>query len=252
MAFDNSPQTDPVGRATMSSGIAAAENYHSYIFDTLSRHLVGRVWEIGCGYGQYTQMLLDAGFPVLATDIDRELLNTIAEGPLAGHGSGLTVEQLDLYDAGKIAQCSAWKPASILCLNVLEHIRDDTLCLAELFKAVEKGTRAVFLCPAHQFLYGFMDSEAGHFRRYTTGSLSRAFVDAGWTVKEHFYMNPVGAIGWYVRNKLIPPKSGSLDDPKVNSDIAFFDRYILPISRGLDPITRKIFGQSAVVVAEKV
>jgi 2-polyprenyl-3-methyl-5-hydroxy-6-metoxy-1,4-benzoquinol methylase len=246
---DNSYQ-EPIGRATMSSGIAEAVNYHRYLYSQIRPFLQGMVWEIGCGYGQYTRFLLDENFRVLATDIDSNLLSPIQQNLAAAVSAGsLVVEKADLYCLADLQAVSAYKPNSIVCLNVLEHIKDDVECLSRIRQVVKSGTVAVFLCPAHPTLYGFMDSEAGHYRRYTRRSLSRAFIDAGWQIKRSFYLNPVGALGWFVRNRILPPSSGSLDDPKVNADIALFDRFIVPITRRLDLITKPFFGQSVVVVA---
>lgn len=238
----------------MSSGMALAGNYHRYLFAKLGPFLHGRVWEIGSGYGQYTRLLLEHGHDVLASDIDDELLGRLqSSGLKAEFGSRLETVRIDLNSAAEIRGGSEWwNPDSILCLNVLEHIEDDVACIGAIGAVVRAETTAVFLCPAHQRLYGFMDSEAGHFRRYTRRTLAAAFARNGWSIVSSFYLNPIGALGWYVRNKLAPPASESIDDPRVNADIAFFDRYVLPISRMLDPLTAKLFGLSAVVVARKV
>lgn len=242
--------TSPIGQATMSSGILSAVRYHRYIYRSLAAHLGLRVWEIGSGYGQYTDMLLAEKRAVLASDIDRALLDKL-RSRIAAKGTEIDYRYVDLCAPETIAECLAWKPDSILCLNVLEHIADDHGCLRSICEGAPSGVRAVFLTPAHQALFGFMDSEAGHFRRYTRSSLRMAFEGAGWRVQKDFYLNPVGGAGWFVRNRLLPPASKNLNDPAVNRDIELFDRYFLPISRALEPLTGSFFGQSVVVIAEK-
>lgn len=242
------PAAGPTGRATMSPALPHAQRYHRYLYGRLKSYLVSPVWEIGSGYGQYTRMLLADGFRVTASDVDQELLGGL--NALDGAGSGaLSVRFVDLNDRGTIASCCIPSPASILCSNVLEHIEQDERALGWMRESCSKGTRAVFLVPAHQALFGFMDMEAGHFRRYSISSLSGVFQRAGWRVERAFYMNPIGALGWLVRNKLLPPASRTLDAPEVNRDIEIFDRYAVPLTSALDPFCAKLFGQSVVAVA---
>lgn len=232
----------------MSGALPEAVNYHRYLYERLRPDLGTKVWEIGAGHGQYTAMLLDDARRVLATDIDEEMVARLGARRQAAGGS-LDVERVDLLDETTIAACAAWKPDSILCLNVLEHIDEDTRALEWIRRHVSAPCTAVFLTPAHPSLYGFMDSEAGHFRRYTRATLAAAFERAGWSVRRSFYLNPIGGLGWYVRSHLLPPPSRDLDDPRVNDDIRFFDRYLVGPTRALDAVFGRMFGQSVVVVA---
>jgi SAM-dependent methyltransferase len=233
----------------MSSGIAMASNYHRYLFRHLEPFLGNRVLEIGCGYGQYTELLLKTGRMVLATDIDISLTQMLEKRLLPDWEGKLATNQIDLYSPPSISRCLEWQPNSIICMNVLEHIEKDKEALAELSNGSRGELTVAFLCPAHQFLFGFMDSEAGHFRRYSRNSFKKLFTSAGWQVRKCFYINPIGAIGWWVRNKLLPPSGRSLDDPAINSDIAFFDKYVLPFSQRVEPLTSRLFGQSVIVIA---
>lgn len=233
----------------MSSGIASAGNYHKYLLRHLEPFLGERVLEIGCGYGQYTELLLRAGKTVLATDIDASLVHTLATCLLPEWEGKLETNRIDLYSHSTIQECLGWQPDTILCMNVLEHIEDDKKALTTLLKETKRKTTTAFLCPAHQSLFGFMDSEAGHFRRYSRRQFRQVFTAAGWNVMNSMYINPIGALGWWVRNKILPPTSRSLDDPAINSDIALFDKYFLPISQIMDPFTKSFFGQSVIVIA---
>lgn len=233
----------------MSSGIASAGNYHKYLLRHLEPFLGERVLEIGCGYGQYTELLLRAGKTVLATDIDTSLTRTLEMRLLPEWEGKVETNGIDLYSPSTIQECLAWQPDTILCMNVLEHIEDDKKALTTLLNGSKRKTTAAFLCPAHQSLFGFMDSEAGHFRRYSRRQFREVFSSAGWYVMSSMYINPIGAVGWWVRNRLLPPTSRSLDDPTINSDIALFDKYFLPISQIMDPFTKSFFGQSVIVIA---
>lgn len=232
----------------MSGALPDAVNYHRYLYRRLRPFLGRRVWEIGAGHGQYTSMLVEEGHEVLATDIDAEMLESMKRH---SQSPGVSVARIDLLDEQSVIACASWRPDSVLCLNVLEHIGEDTRAAAWLHRHLPAGCRAVFLTPAMPALYGFMDSQAGHVRRYTRGSLSRVFRDAGWSVERSFYMNAVGGLGWFVRNRLAPPRDKDLDSTAVNDDIRFFDRYLVPVTRALDPVFGGFFGQSVVVIATR-
>jgi SAM-dependent methyltransferase len=243
--------TTPTGAKTMSPAFPEAVNYHRYLYRRLRPHLGRRVWEIGAGYGQYTAMLLDDAREVLATDVDTDMLEKLEEQRKLAGDSRLSVSHVNLMLAQTIQDCAAWAPDSVLCLNVLEHIDNDRQAVEWLFADLPRGCTAVFLTPALPSLYGFMDAQAGHIRRYTRKSLTEVFAESGWKVEQSFYLNPIGGLGWFVRSHVLRPPERSLDNPWVNHDIRFFDRYLVPLTSMLDPVFAGVFGQSVVVVATK-
>ena len=63
------------------------------------------------------------------------------------------------------------------------------------------------------------------------------------------YFNPIGGLGWWA-NKF--RRHESLDSDEVNGQIVIFEKYVLPFSRALDPLTRAFFGQSLICVARRL
>ena len=55
---------------------------------------------------------------------------------------------------------------TIMYLNVLEHIKDDTEEINRAFKKLKKNGHLVILVPAHNKLYSKFDEAVGHFKRY--------------------------------------------------------------------------------------
>lgn len=246
---NSNTSASPTGASTMSSGLPYAQNYHRYLFETLKPYCGKRVWEIGSGYGQYTRMFLEEEYSVLASDIDRDGLSELES--LKNEFDSVDARYVDLNDSSTIYDCASWKPDTIFCLNVLEHIDKHMAALSAIHQAVPDASRAVFLTPAFQMLFGFMDSDAGHFRRFTRKTLSSSFESAGWKVEKSFYLNPIGGVGWFVRNRILPSKGLHLDSDEVNRDLAFFDKYCVKPTEFLEVVTQKVFGQSVVVVATK-
>jgi hypothetical protein len=195
-------------------------------------------------------MLLEHGATVLASDIDHQMLDGL--GNLKNEFSScLELCYIDLNDATTIKHCLEFKPDTILCFNVLEHVELDKEALSALFSDALVGTKLLLIVPAHALLYGFMDREAGHFRRYQRAKLSGLLEHSGWVIKDCRYINPVGALGWLLQNRLIRPRRAVLDDPGLNRNIAFFDRYLVPVTEALDPITASLFGQSILAIGER-
>src|SRR5690606_770566 len=108
------------------------------------------------GHGLYTGLLLERG-EVLAADIDRACLDHVTER-YANHPR-LTTTLIDLNDRSTIAACGSFRPDTIVCVNVLEHIEHDERALAELLAITSTGGRLVLIVPAHPRLFGRMDQE---------------------------------------------------------------------------------------------
>ena len=62
------------------------------------------------------------------------------------------------------------------------------------------------------------------------------------------YMYPVGGLG-RLANSLVCPKS--LDPDAMNGEVRLFDRFAIPISKGLAFLFRSFFGQSVTCIARR-
>src|SRR5262245_38825262 len=168
----------------MSPGMSTAKRYARYLFDCVKRYLRPPILEIGAGYGTYTPLLLKRG-RVIAVDVDGDCLRDLrARYPSEDLETGL----LDLNDQGAVRACRRFQFQSAFSSNVFEHIADDEGALRALGEAIVPGGYLGLIVPAHPRLYGYMDSQAGHFRRYTRRSLSQSLREAHWQVRKTFYI----------------------------------------------------------------
>jgi len=237
----------PTGRATMSPAMEGMRHYQRYLYLLLAPRLGGRVLEIGVGHGILTRWLAERA-DVLATDIDDECLERANR--LFAEASNVSTARLDLTDAASVAACGGFEPDTIVCVNVLEHIERDAESLKALREIVTPGGRLLIVVPAHAALYGRMDREAGHFRRYTRRSLAAALAEACWRVDQIRYVNAVGAAGWWINNRL--RKSAGLEDAAVNMQMRLADRCLPAIAKLTDPVLGRAFGLSVFAAATKV
>jgi hypothetical protein len=97
------------------------------------------------------------------------------------------------------------------------------------------------LSPAHQFLFSKFDESIGHYRRYTKSSLRR-LLPANCFQDALFYLDSVGMFA-SLANRLMLRQSL----PTV-AQIKTWDSYIIPISRGLDPLLGHTLGKTIVSV----
>jgi SAM-dependent methyltransferase len=73
---------------------------------------------------------------------------------------------------------------AVLSVNVLEHVRDDERALAEIFRIMRPGARAVIVIPLAPGSYDYYDRFLGHERRYARGELARKARSVGLKVSE--------------------------------------------------------------------
>jgi SAM-dependent methyltransferase len=75
-----------------------------------------------------------------------------------------------------------------VCLDVVEHLRDDRAALRELRRVLAPGGALLVTVPAYQWLWSGHDEVNHHHRRYNRAALEQAAREAGWeyTSATHF------------------------------------------------------------------
>jgi SAM-dependent methyltransferase len=227
---------------TFSSAIADARNYMDWIVGTLRPYLGRNVLEVGIGHGSYYEYFGKLG-SYHGVDIDPANV----EDCRARYPGG----DFGLADICSDEFRSRFGPGSVdtvVCCNVIEHIEDDNRAVANLANALAPGGHLLILVPALQQLYGELDRLAGHHRRYDKPQMLTACEGAPIDILELRYFNPIGGLAWWL-NRFA--RHRSLDADAVNAQIRIFDKYVLPVSRMVDPLTRGFFGQSLICVARR-
>jgi SAM-dependent methyltransferase len=235
-------QSTVSGADTYSSAIGEARNYSRWVLDAFSGLIGRRVLEIGIGHGSYVDFLPPFE-SYLGVDID---VGSVA----AAQASRPRYEYLqsDIATPTFLNMLSGKRFDTVLCFNVLEHVENDSEVVANLLKTLQRGGHLLLFVPAFQSLYSPLDRLAGHHRRYRRRELAHLVSPGMGQIVRNEYFNPVGGVGWWV-NKFIP--YNSLNDSAVNTQVRVFDRYVLPVSRYLNPLTRSIFGQSIVFAVRR-
>lgn len=106
----------------------AARRYFAWQARLASQELGRRIVEVGCGVGNFTRHLLDREF-VAAVDIEPECVAQLLRN--LNHPANVTSRTMDVVDA-EFVQFRELAIDSIVCMNVLEHVRDDFRALSNM------------------------------------------------------------------------------------------------------------------------
>jgi SAM-dependent methyltransferase len=232
----------PQGAETYSSAIATAHKYTRWMVSPFEPYLCGDIVEVGIGHGSYFEILGPYG-SYMGIDIDERSVAAARQRYPAGRFAHADILQPDFLDGILPA-----KADGIVSVNVLEHIEDDATAVRNLVNALKPGGVLMINVPALMSLYNDLDRLAGHYRRYSRADLQRLLAGLPVKIERISYFNPIGGLGWWV-NKF--RRHESLNSDAVNGQIVLFEKFILPISRLLDPVTRGFFGQSVIAIARR-
>jgi SAM-dependent methyltransferase len=229
----------------MSSALEHASNYHRWNYEWIAPWVRGRVLDIGGGTGNHISFL--KGLELVSIDLSPETVHELREKYHDLHDWSFQVG--DITDASLIDRLGKSSFDTVLSCNVFEHISDDGLAFLHASELLRPGGYLVLLLPAHAWLFGSMDRLAGHFRRYSAEDAKRKLKIAGLQQVALRYVNFVGALGWFVNNRLI--SHHQLSSPAINGQIRLFDRFLIPTLMRLESGRRMPFGQSLVCVGQK-
>jgi SAM-dependent methyltransferase len=229
---------DRVGAETLAV-MSAAPRYNAWQYERIAPFLGKRICEIGSGIGNMSALLAARPLERLVlTDVDpwyRDILQDRFRSHLAVH-----VEPLTLPDTEAGARFRHHALDTVVALNVIEHIVEDLAALRSMAEMLAPGGRAIVLVPALPALYGTLDRELQHARRYRRAELRAAFTRAGLRVARLFYFNVVGTAGWFWNARIRGVRQLPL------RQVRLFDA-LVPLLRLEDAVPLP-FGQSLVAV----
>jgi SAM-dependent methyltransferase len=214
-----------IGRAARQIVVALPPNY--------------QVLEVGCGNGNVLRVL------------ERECVG--------GTVAGMDLVEEKLGYARRRAKCPVHignlyelpgdrKFHLIGMFDVLEHLADDRGALRALADALVPGGRLLLTVPAHQILWSYADTHAGHFRRYSSGQLKGALTSAGLRVEYCTqFLAALFPLMWLGRRlaSLHRPKG----DPEGDRALFRQELRVVPVVNGL---LRQILEWEAPLIARRV
>jgi SAM-dependent methyltransferase len=218
-----------------------ASNYNGWIAAQARAHVGSRVLDAGCGSGNLSAMLLDREH-VVGVDVWDDFVAG-CERRFAG-APNFRVRRLDLTAPAMVDALEEDRLDSAVCSNVLEHIPDDGVALANIAAVLPAGAPIFLLVPAFMGIYGAHDREDNHFRRYTKRSLAETVAPLPITIERSYYMNMPGFFAWWLLGRV-------LRRPLGDGEIRLYDK-LIPAIRAFESRVRPPLGQSLVALMRTI
>jgi SAM-dependent methyltransferase len=179
--------------------LEGAPRLNQWMAEAIAPYVGARVLEIGAGIGNITTWLIPRDRYV-ATDLNPHYVDY-----LRNFGLGkpyIEVGRLDLEDVAGFERYRG-QFDTVICLNVLEHVRDPVLALRNMRSALVEGGRVVLYVPQSQSLYGTLDEVLGHRCRYGLEALKSELAQAGLNLETSRQFNRLGRPGWWLNAKVL-------------------------------------------------
>ena len=216
--------------------------YYEWVLHRMADSIRGRTLEIGAGIGTLSAEIAPLCTELVlvepAPNLFRRLDERFADAPNVKARLG-TLEEAVAENPSEFAPGFD----AIVSFNVLEHIEDDVAVLRTASTLLLPGARLVLFVPSLPFLYGSIDAEVNHYRRYTKATLSAAVQAAGLRLQRIEYFDFLGIVPWFIAGRVLrrtPSGSG----------LRGYDRFVTPVCRAFDRLIGPPVGKSLIAVAE--
>ncbi|HKD05363.1 MAG TPA: glycosyltransferase [Bryobacteraceae bacterium] len=201
----------------MLDALSVAGKFNRWMADTISPWAGARVLEIGAGMGNLTHKLCPARKLYLATDIEPEYLEQLKKR--YQHRPAVRVHKLNAEDPGDYRHFET-QVDTVICLNVLEHLKDDRQVLESIRTTLIPGGTLILLVPNGPEAYGALDEALGHYRRYTRTALASVLAEAGFHVDRMLEFNRVSWPGWRFTGQVLKRRTLSQFSMRI------FDKFV--------------------------
>ena len=119
-------------------------NKTSVLLEFLRIEKKGLVLNVGCGAGQQTKKMIEAGFNVISTDLDIILLKEaqkITNNIVLADAEHLPFKE-SVFDY-------------VVCMDVLEHLNDDNKCIVDIYDVIKSSGKFILSVPMlnYPFVY---------------------------------------------------------------------------------------------------
>jgi SAM-dependent methyltransferase len=217
-----------------------ARNYYSSITNAFRAYLGQRIVEVGAGTGTFANHLLNAAPGSWLTLIEPADNNfPILQRRFATNERVRLVKGY-LSDAIGTNQADA-----IVAVNVLEHVDDHEGFVSQASEMLRDGGYLLIFVPALPVLFGSLDEQFEHYRRYTKSSLRNVLNRQGLGEVELRYTNLPGIASWFIAGRVLKKRTIG------RREVQLYDRYIMPWVQRAEKIAPPPLGQSLIAVYRK-
>jgi len=236
-------ELDEEGLETLEA-ISKANRFNQWMFDRINPYCKGKILEIGSGIGNISKYHVAAGNDICLTDIRDNYIqfleNKFIDSPADIFKLDIVHEDFDTKFSSHLESYD-----TVFALNVVEHIKNHELAIQNIHKILKKGGHIIILVPAYQALYNSLDVALEHYRRYTSGSLSKLINSQGFELIKTNYFNAAGMAGWWFTGNILKKKTIPSGQMKIYNSL-------VPAFKILDKVVLNKVGLSTICVARKI
>ncbi|MFN2466257.1 MAG: class I SAM-dependent methyltransferase [Candidatus Dormibacteria bacterium] len=233
----------PVGMENSLDAVLEAANYREWLLSVSRPHLGETVLEVGAGTGNMTEGVLGRQ-RVIALEFDPEFAE-ILRRRFEGH-SNVEVHVGDAAHTEGLERFTGGLVDSAMSFNVFEHIDDDQTAFRNVLEVLRPGGHFVCFVPAFPVLYGPVDANLGHCRRYVKAELAGKARAAGFEIESIRYFNLPGFFAWGLNTRVL--RAHTLSG---GAAIRLYDRTVVRAARWIENRWTPPFGQSLLLIARK-
>jgi ubiquinone/menaquinone biosynthesis C-methylase UbiE len=204
--------------------MSIAENYNRWILDCFHPYIAGSVIEVGAGQGTMSRLIAEQCKNLIAIEPDENNCRIICD-KLKDFKHVKTFNGF-LNNLPKDEQVVN----NIIYINVLEHIEDEVaeLTIAKQLLSANNGYLLIFV-PALQALYGAVDRQVGHYRRYSKKYLADLLENKlDMKIIKIKYFDIAGVIPWYILSCVLKLTG---QNP---STVKLYDKVVVPVMSRLE------------------
>jgi len=211
-----------------------ALNFRKYQFSLMQKYINGEVAEVGPGNG-----------------VNLKIYQTLAKKIYLFEPSKFFIKRLKKYKNPRIKvfnstfERSKNRYDTIIYLDVLEHIKDDSKEIFNAYNSLKKNGYLIINVPAFQHLYSKFDEDLMHFKRYKKKDFKKIL----YSLKIYNYkMIYFDCLGYFLSlfSKILI-KNYKI---KFGSKISIWNK-LIPLSIFFDRLFLNFFGKSLIVFIKK-
>ena len=211
------------------------KNFRKYQYNLIKKFIKGNVAEVGPGNGENLKLYYKKCKKI---DLYEPSNNLYKKLKIKNKKKNISIKNSHF----KILKN---KYDTIIYLDVLEHIKNDSFEIKKAFSSIKNGGNLIINVPAFQHLFSKFDKDVGHFRRYNKSEILKLTKKLN---KNILFIKYYDSIGYFlsVLSKLFSTNYKNNFEKKIK----LWNSLII-ISKFIDNFIFHSFGKSLIVVINK-
>ena len=200
-------------------------HFNKWLASLLRPYLGDKILEVGAGIGTMTLEFLPAEH---YTCSDNDPFNIMTLKNMFMNRPNVDVLQLDIENKKEILKLSRHYD-TILCINVLEHLQNDSQLLKNMNEYLITKGKLILVVPNCPYFYNSLDKTLGHIRRYKVKHIENLLKSSGFKIKYLKTLNKIGMLGWLINGSLLKRTRFSKVELKIYDCFVWFWKLIDPV-----------------------